>query len=97
MEVHRHQLETRRRLGGHRHRGAGQLSTGKTVVQSAKAIRTLSGQAANTANRAAKLAARKAAHTDTIKKAVATQAAWQTGKQIVKCPLKDEEEECPPQ
>ncbi|HIE0463150.1 TPA: hypothetical protein ACXI9S_004936, partial [Pseudomonas aeruginosa] len=22
---------------------------------------------------------------------------WQTGKQIVKCPLKDEEEECPPQ
>ncbi|WP_166804307.1 hypothetical protein, partial [Pseudomonas aeruginosa] len=49
------------------------------------------------ANRAAKLAARKAAHADTIKKAVATQAAWQTGKQIVKCPLKDEEEECPPQ
>ncbi|MBF3272448.1 RHS repeat protein, partial [Pseudomonas aeruginosa] len=75
----------------------GMLSTGKTVVQSAKAIRTLSGQAANTANRAAKLAARKAAHADTIKKAVATQAAWQTGKQIVKCPLKDEEEECPPQ
>ena len=74
----------------------GMLSTGKTVVQSAKAIRTLSGQAANTANRAAKLAARKAAHADTIKKAVATQAAWQTGKQIVKCPLKDEEE-CPPQ
>ncbi|HIE5335792.1 TPA: hypothetical protein ACXNPF_005896, partial [Pseudomonas aeruginosa] len=37
------------------------------------------------------------AHADTIKKAVATQAAWQTGKQIVKCPLKDEEEECPPQ
>ncbi len=34
----------------------GMLSTGKTVVQSAKAIRTLSGQAANTANRAAKLA-----------------------------------------
>ncbi|MFU3619049.1 RHS repeat-associated core domain-containing protein [Pseudomonas paraeruginosa] len=75
----------------------GMLSTGKTVVQSARAIRTLSGQAANTANRAAKLAARKAAHADTIKKAVATQAAWQTGKQIVKCPLKDEEEECPPQ
>ena len=49
----------------------GMLSTGKTVVQSAKAIRTLSGQAANTANRAAKLAARKAAHADTIKKAVA--------------------------
>ncbi|MGN5762681.1 hypothetical protein ACNQP2_29335, partial [Pseudomonas aeruginosa] len=72
----------------------GLLSTGKTVVQSAKAIRTLSGQAANTANRAAKVAARKAAHADTIKKALATQAAWQTGKQIVKCPLMDEEEEC---
>ncbi|OVZ40934.1 hypothetical protein CDO43_39220, partial [Pseudomonas aeruginosa] len=46
---------------------------------------------------AAKGAPARPAHADTIKKAVATQAAWQTGKQIVKCPLKDEEEECPPQ
>lgn len=75
----------------------GMLSTGKTVYQSSRALKTLSGQAANTANRAAKLAARKAAHRSTIKEAVAVQAAWQTGKAVVKCPLKDEQEECPPQ
>lgn len=40
----------------------GMLTTGKNVLTSAKALKTLNGQAANTANRAAKLAARKAAH-----------------------------------
>lgn len=97
MEVHRHQLETRRRLGGHRHRGAGHAQHRQDRGAVRQGDQDPFGQAANTANRAAKLAARKAAHADTIKKAVATQAAWQTGKQIVKCPLKDEEEECPPQ
>lgn len=72
----------------------GMLSSAKTILGSSKAIRTLSSQAANTANRAAKLAARKAAHSYTIKKTVAVQASWQTAKQIVKCPLKDEEKEC---
>ncbi|MDU8360013.1 RHS repeat-associated core domain-containing protein [Pseudomonas syringae group sp. J309-1] len=72
----------------------GLFGSAKTVLTSSKALKTLSGQAANTANRAAKLAARKAAHTNTLKTTVATQAAWQTGKVIVNCPLKDEDEEC---
>lgn len=72
----------------------GMLTTGKNVLTSAKALKTLNGQAANTANRAAKLAARKAAHSSKIKSAVGTQIAWQGAKQVVKCPLKDEEEEC---
>jgi RHS repeat-associated protein len=55
----------------------GMLSTGKTVYSSGKALRALSGQAANTTARAAKLAARKGAHQKTIKDAVSTQAAWQ--------------------
>lgn len=72
----------------------GLLGSAKTVYNSSKALKTLSGQAANTANRAAKLAARKAAHAKTIKTTVATQAAWQTGKQIVKCPMKDPHDDC---
>lgn len=72
----------------------GLSGSAKTVLTSSKALKTLSGQAANTANRAAKLAGRKAAHANTIKTTVATQAAWQTGKAIVKCPLKDNDEEC---
>lgn len=72
----------------------GLFGSAKTVFTSSKALKALSGQAANTANRAAKLAARKAAHTGTIKTTVASQAMWQTGKAIVKCPLKDKEEEC---
>ena len=58
----------------------GMLSTGKTVYSSGKALRALSGQAANTTARAAKLAARKGAHQKTIKDAVSTQAAWQGAK-----------------
>ncbi|WPN58699.1 RHS repeat-associated core domain-containing protein [Pseudomonas sp. P9_31] len=72
----------------------GMLSSAKTVYKSAKAYRALSGQAANTANRAAKLAVRKAAHADTIKTAVKVQAGFQVSKAIVKCVSKDEEDEC---
>ncbi|MDY0938440.1 RHS repeat-associated core domain-containing protein [Pseudomonas viridiflava] len=70
------------------------IAGGKSVYKSAKALKTLSGQAANTANRAAKLAARKAAHKDTIKSIVATQAGWQAAKAVGKCVFQQPEKEC---
>ncbi len=70
------------------------FAAGKTVLNSAGAIRTLSGKSANTANRAAKLAAQKKAHSDTIKQNVATQGAWQTAKGIAKCAVAEEEKKC---
>lgn len=70
-------------------------ASAKTVWKSGKAIKTLSGQAANTANRAAKLAARKAAHAKTIKDTVATQAGWQSAKAVGKCLFREgKEDEC---
>jgi RHS repeat-associated protein len=73
----------------------GMFSTGKTVYTSGQALKTLSGQAANTANRAAKLAARKEAHKQTIKNAVGTQAAWQGAKAVTKCVVGGGEDKCP--
>ena len=72
----------------------GMLSTGKTVYSSGKALRALSGQAANTTARAAKLAARKGAHQKTIKDAVSTQAAWQGAKGVAKCISGEADEAC---
>jgi RHS repeat-associated protein len=72
----------------------GMFGAGKTILSSGGALKTLSGQAANTANRAAKIAARKKAHTDTIKSTVATQAAWQTTKGLTKCLVAEEDKEC---
>lgn len=70
------------------------LASAKTLISSGKALKTLSNQAANTTNRAAKLTARKADHSNEIKKTVTVQATWQTGKIIAKCPVKDETPEC---
>ncbi|BAP42598.1 putative uncharacterized protein [Pseudomonas sp. StFLB209] len=73
----------------------GLKDSAKVVWKSGKAIKSLSGQAANTANRAAKLAARKAAHAKTIKETVATQAGWQSAKAVGKCLFGEgEKDEC---
>lgn len=73
----------------------GMFSTAKTVYTSGQAIRTISGQAANTANRAAKLAARRAEHARTIRDAVGTQAAWQGAKAVAKCITGHQQPDCP--
>ncbi len=72
----------------------GLLTSAKSVFTSGKAIKALSGQAANTTNRAAKLAVRKAAHKKNIKEAVETQAVWQATKLVSKCISKEEEKGC---
>ena len=72
----------------------GLLSTAKTVYTSGKAISTISGQAANTANRAAKLAARKQTHVDTVKQAIGVQAVSQTAKALGKCAVEEEKKRC---
>ncbi|WP_442808830.1 RHS repeat-associated core domain-containing protein [Trinickia soli] len=69
-------------------------ATRKVVSKSLKSINTLSGQTANTANRAAKLASRKSAHKNSIKDAVTAQAAWQASKTAAKCVVAGQEDEC---
>lgn len=75
----------------------GMLGTGKTVYQSSKALRALSGQAANTANRAAKLAARKTARCHTIKDGRDSPGGMANRQSCSQMSVKDEQEECPPQ
>jgi RHS repeat-associated protein len=58
----------------------GMLTVGKTAWKSGSAIKVLSSQATNTANRAAKIAGRIADHKNSIKEVVATQAAYQGAK-----------------
>jgi type VI secretion system secreted protein VgrG len=72
----------------------GMISSAKTVFSSVKAISVLSGQAANTVNRASKLSVRKAAHKNSIKKAVATQVTWQGTKGVAKCVTAGRKNEC---
>lgn len=60
------------------------LNVGKTVWKSGHAVRTISSQSANTANRAAKNASRITAHKKQMKDIVTTQAAYQGGKAIGK-------------
>ncbi len=72
----------------------GLLTSAKGVFSSGKAIKTLSGQAANTTNRAAKLAARKAAHKKKINQTVMIQAGWQATKLVAKCLGNEDEKEC---
>ncbi|MGC3654904.1 hypothetical protein ACPTGO_30880, partial [Pseudomonas aeruginosa] len=72
-------------------------STSNWFVVPAWALWAFGCGAENPPPRGPRRPAGKAAHADTIKMAVATQAAWQTGKLIVYCPMKDEEEEWPPQ
>ncbi|MFY1665681.1 hypothetical protein [Pseudomonas sp. Pseu.R1] len=72
----------------------GALSSAKTMWKSSKALRALSGQAANTANRTAKLAARTAAHKQVIGDAIKAQTKWQIVKKIGKCLTKNEKQDC---
>ena len=60
--------------------GPGWWGTGKTVARSARAIRTLSSQSANTPGRRAKMAERVSNHTNRMGDAIATQTGYQGGK-----------------
>jgi hypothetical protein len=55
----------------------GMMAVGKTAWKSGNAIKALSSQSANTANRAAKIAGRIAEHKNGIKDVVATQVTYQ--------------------
>ncbi|WP_096473605.1 hypothetical protein [Burkholderia stabilis] len=70
------------------------LSGLKDISSSARALSKLSGQSANTANRAAKLSARKGAHTSAIRDALVSQAAWQGAKTAAMCVAPDKKKEC---
>lgn len=70
----------------------GLFTSAKTVYKSGQAFKTLSNQAANTANRAAKLAARKGAHKKAIGDAVTVQAGWQGAKLGAKCAVGGEKD-----
>lgn len=70
------------------------LSSLKGISSSARALSKLSGQSANTANRAAKLSARKGAHTSAIRDALVSQAAWQGAKTAAMCVAPDKKKEC---
>jgi uncharacterized protein RhaS with RHS repeats len=61
----------------------GLLQVGKTVVNSGGALATLTKQAANTTNRAAKINGRIAAHKQAIGDAVISQGAFQAGKGVL--------------
>ncbi|WP_157687331.1 hypothetical protein [Burkholderia lata] len=60
-------------------------ATRKSVTRSIKAIKNLSGQAANAANRAAKLKSRIDIKKTSIKRDLIVQGAWQGVKQGAKC------------
>ncbi|MDR6500157.1 RHS repeat-associated protein [Burkholderia ambifaria] len=68
-------------------------ATRKSVTGSVKAIKNLSGQAANTANRAAKLKSRIDIKKASIKRELIVQGAWQGVKQGGKCVF-GEEKKC---
>jgi len=72
----------------------GLFTSAKTVYKSGQALKTLSGQAANTANRAAKLDARKGAHKKAIGDAAKVQAGWQGAKFGAKCAVGGEKDPC---
>lgn len=72
----------------------GMLSTAKTVKNSAGAIKTIKGQAANTVNKQHKQAARIKNHEIKIRDALAIQAGWQGTKYIGKCVFGEEKEKC---
>ncbi len=62
----------------------GMGTVGKTAWKSGNAIKTLSSQATNTVNRAAKIQSRISDHKRSIKEVVATQGAYQAGKSVGK-------------
>ncbi|KVG62228.1 type VI secretion system tip protein TssI/VgrG [Burkholderia pseudomultivorans] len=68
-------------------------ATRKSVTRSIKAIRNISNQSANTANRAAKLKTRIDIKRDSIKRDLIVQGAWQGIKQGAKCAF-GEEKKC---
>jgi type VI secretion system secreted protein VgrG len=68
--------------------------TKRTVSKSLRSIKALSGQSAKTEGRANKLMARKAAHKNSIKDALTTQAAWQAGKVAAKCVVAGHKDDC---
>ena len=72
----------------------GLFTSAKTVKNSVGAIKTISNQSANTANKKMKNAARIARHKEKIADTVATQITWQGAKQTAKCALKEVEEKC---
>ncbi|MBB3121403.1 RHS repeat-associated core domain-containing protein [Pseudoduganella violacea] len=72
----------------------GMMNVGKTAWKSGNAIRALSSQSANTANRAAKIAGRISQHKNSIRDITATQAAYQGAKAAAKAANGDGGESC---